>query len=251
MNKRVLILATLVSLQLFAAEQIKVGGGSGPMRNIFAKIQEPFKKATKIELVLSEDGPDKALADLDADKLEVASAGVSQDQWFSLMDEKKLTLKTAKTEFKFRTIGRDIIKVVIHKDLQVANLSKEQLKKLFSGEAKSWKDVGGPNVPVVVIIGAKIPGIYKFFAEKAVEGLKYTESNKKEATDANDVAKVVAATPGAIGLVSTGTEGAGAFFPVIPEIGRPIIAATKGKPSDKVLKLYDFIEKEGKNFVAK
>ena len=42
------------------AEEIKVGGGSAPIENVFKKVKEPFEKAAGMQLVLTSEGPDQA-----------------------------------------------------------------------------------------------------------------------------------------------------------------------------------------------
>lgn len=46
------------------------------------------------------------------------------------------------------TIGYDALSIFVHKNNPVNNLSKEQIKGIFSGKIKNWKEVGGKNTPV-------------------------------------------------------------------------------------------------------
>lgn len=44
----------------------------------------------------------------------------------------------------------DGVAVAVHPDNQVADLSPEQVQKLFSGQATNWKELGGADVPVTL-----------------------------------------------------------------------------------------------------
>ena len=48
-------------------------------------------------------------------------------------------------------IAIDGIAVVSHPDNAVKGLTKEQLKKIYVGEIKNWKDVGGEDTEIIVI----------------------------------------------------------------------------------------------------
>jgi phosphate transport system substrate-binding protein len=55
-------------------------------------------------------------------------------------------------------IGYDAVAVFVSKDNPVSDLSKEQLKGIFTGKITNWKQVGGKDAPIAVnteIQGAK------------------------------------------------------------------------------------------------
>jgi len=233
------------------AEEIKVGGGAAPMENIFKKIKVPFEKQTGIQLVLSADGPDRALSDVIAGKIDVATAGLTMRDWLDLMKQRGQEVANP-IELRNRVIGRDQIQVLTHKGLSsIKVLSKTQLRDLFTGQIGNWKQVGGPDMPVVVVFGSKIPGTNKLWNEKILEGSDWARS-KVEVGDAAEVKKKVAETAGAIGIGPLAAEDAGSIHsPESPEVGRPITAVTKGAPSAKVQLLFDFIFSQGQQFISR
>ncbi|WP_054696526.1 substrate-binding domain-containing protein [Geotalea toluenoxydans] len=54
-----------------------------------------------------------------------------------------------KEKLSSTTIGYDAVTVFVHKNNPIKNLSKEQLKGIFTGKIKNWKEVGGKNAPIV------------------------------------------------------------------------------------------------------
>ena len=98
------------------AEELKVGGGAAPIENIFKKVEEPFEKASGIQLTLTSEGPDQAFINVEKGAVDVAAAGLSFEAWMDLMKQKGHEVANPK-DFKFRVIGRDKIQVLAHKDL--------------------------------------------------------------------------------------------------------------------------------------
>ena len=47
-------------------------------------------------------------------------------------------------------VANDAIAIIVHPDNPVTNLTKEQAQKIFMGEIKNWRDVGGNNAPILV-----------------------------------------------------------------------------------------------------
>ncbi|MFA6016252.1 MAG: substrate-binding domain-containing protein [Gallionellaceae bacterium] len=240
---------SFVSVAAFS-EEIRVGGGAAPIENIFKKIQTPFEKASGNKLVLNASGPDQALIDLDQGKVDIATGGLNLEGFYELVAKKNYTLKN-RDAFKARVIGRDRIQVYTHKQVNIKSLSKAELKDLFTGKIKNWKELKGPDLPIKIILGAKIPGTQKFFRENVMENQEFANGGATDASDAVDVQKKIANTPGAVGLGPISSDNESLNQPTIPVIGRPITAITKGIPSATVSKLFDFIRVEGEKLIEK
>lgn len=243
--------AFLFSAGVAANEEIRVNGGAAPIENIFKRIKAPFEQKTGLHVALRADGPDKAFSDLVAGKTDVATAGLAYKDWLDLMKRSGAEVANP-ADYQPRVIGLDKIQVLMHKDLSgVKALTKEQLKSLFTGKAVNWKDVGGPDVPVVVVFGTKIPGTNKMWQERILDGADWA-AGRREVGDAANVKKMVAAVPGALGIGPLAAEeGNSVHSPETPEVARPITALTKGSPTPAVQKLYDFIKGDGQQVIAK
>lgn len=81
-----------------------------------------------------------------------------------------------------------------------------------------------------------------------MDGQSYPSGVKFLATDAVDVQNKIGTTPGAVGLGPMTKSNGSINQPTVPVIGRPISAVTIGIPSPSLIKLYDFINKEGNKY---
>lgn len=243
-----LALACLGLTSIAFAEDVKVGGGAAPIENIFKKIQEPLK-GKGIQLTLNTDGPYQAFIDLEAGKLDAAAAGLEMKDWLEMMSQKGHAITNANA-YKSRVVGRDRIHVLLNTQVNVRELNKDQLKKIFTGEAKSWKEFGGPDLPIVVVYSAKIPGTNKLWEEKIMDKQPWAANKKTVDGDTVAIKQAISSTPGAVGIGPMAAE-KDLYAPKTPEIGRPITVITKGVPSATMLKVFDFITHEGGKYIVR
>jgi phosphate transport system substrate-binding protein len=171
-------------------------------------------------------------------------------------------------------IGYDAVAVFVNKDNPVTDLSKEQLKGIFTGKIKNWKEVGGKDAPIAVnteIQGAK-RATMEIFNELVMDKAAYG-AGFKEIDLPKDQIVEVARTPNGIGTPSFGLLAAvpadvrakvkaisvdgvaptqediqsGAYL-----ISRPLNLATMGPPKGVVKQFVDFmLSPEGQSFVGK
>jgi phosphate transport system substrate-binding protein len=92
----------------------------------------------------------KAILDGTAD-IAMAS-GVEPDEIADEDDRRGIKLRRT-------TLGYGAIVTVVHPSNPVSNLSMKQLRHIFTGRISNWKDVGGKDAPIKVLIGPPSGGI--------------------------------------------------------------------------------------------
>ena len=100
-------------------------------------------------------------------------------------------------------VANDGIAMVLHKSNPVKNFTIAQIKSIYTGKIKNWKDLGGANLPIVVISRDVASGTFEVFNEKALAGAK-VESSAQLLASNNAIVSTVGSTPGAIGYVGLG-----------------------------------------------
>lgn len=243
----VVMVVALVYCENVFANELKVGAGAAPTENVLKPIKEHFEKATGIKLNIISSGPKVALQDLEKGSVDAAAAGLTFDDWMALMKKENVEVKNPGSFQQF-TIGKDRIVVLVHKSNPVSKLTKEQLKGIFTGKITNWKDVGGKDMPILVVWGKLIPGTNSLFTRNMLDGETVTKE-VLDATTAEDVRHHVSSNPEAIGIGPVAVINDTIKSPEIPEISRPIILLTVGKPSANVQKLLDYIKGEGQKYI--
>ena len=97
-------------------------------------------------------------------------------------------------------LAYDGIAIIVHPDNPVADLSIEQIAKLYTGEITNWKDVGGNDAEVVLVGREAASGTRDGF--ESITGTKDACQYRQELTSTGDVITAVSQNPDAIGYAS-------------------------------------------------
>ena len=161
-------------------------------------------------------------------------------------------------------IGMDAIAAIVNDKNPLVGLTIEQLQRIFTGKIKNWKEVGGEDSPIRVLIVDQHSATHGVF-KKAVLGKEDYGVAEVISPDSR-IIDLVAADPNAIGQIGT------AFFksknrkiralsidgqeasvdnPKYP-IWRPLYLVTKGEPKGEVKDFIDWSRSpEGQEVVKK
>ena len=104
-------------------------------------------------------------------------------------------------ELDDHVIGAYSVAVVVNRANPITNLSPNQIRDIFMGTVQNWKDVGGPDAPVVLHIRDPISGTYHGFRELAMEN-KYYSTNRNTFTNYAGIVEAVTKDANGIGYCS-------------------------------------------------
>ncbi len=101
-------------------------------------------------------------------------------------------------------VAYDGLPIIVHPSNKVKSLTVDQVRDIYTGKIKNWKDLGGADAPIVVISRDTNSGTFETFKElvmgqdaKICEEAEYAGSN-------GGVRQRVQMTKGAIGYVGLG-----------------------------------------------
>lgn len=152
-------------------------------------------------------------------------------------------------------IARDGIAIVANANIDVKNLSLEQVQKIFSGEIKNWNELGGLDANIIVVSREEGSGTRTAFEEMVLgEDLLMTDTAILQPSNGS-VRTTVSTTPDAIGYLSFGyldetvnaisvdgvapteNNASNGSYPVV----RPLNIITHGEPSGDLKLFIDYI----------
>ncbi len=258
------MVALCVTHPAMAQDEISYSGSSTiGMSVLEAGAVKAFEEKTGIKFKsIEQPGSGKGIKALLEGKVTLAGASRSLEA-----EEKKQKLIG-------HAIGYDAIAVFVNKKNPVNNLTKEQIKGIFTGKIKNWKEVGGKDAPINVNteIWGQQRATMLAFQEMAMDKAPYGKGFKEidfprdqiveVAKDENGICsvsfgllaavsadlrdKVKAVTVNGIDPSDKNIQ-SGAYL-----ISRPLLLVTVGLPKGNVKKFIDFmLSKEGQDIVNK
>jgi phosphate transport system substrate-binding protein len=105
--------------------------------------------------------------------------------------------------FVITPIAKDGVAIIVNPANSVTNLSTAQIRGIYSGNYTSWKQVGGPDMPIVVVGRDSASGTREFFTSSIMSGGNYIPTMLEKNSN-GAVQQTISQTPGAIGYVGLG-----------------------------------------------
>lgn len=236
----------LLSMAAQAAGDRLTITGSSTVAPLAAEIAKRFEqKNPGVRIDVQTGGSSRGVADARSGLANIGMASRSLKD-----DEKDLTP---------HTIAMDGIGIILHNSNSIRVLSDDQIKAIYRGQIKNWKEVGGNDLAITVVNKAEGRSTLELFLHYT--GLKNSEIKAQVVIGDNQQGiKSVAANPGAIGYVSIGTaeyeEAHATPIRLIPlhgvaatvahvrdgkfPLSRPLNLVTKGAPVGLSKRFVDF-----------
>ena len=168
-------------------------GGSTSMKNVIAALTEGFAEVEPGVTVSYDPTGSGAGITGAADKtldIGLSSRALKEDE---------------KNAVNGTVVALDGIAIIVSKDSKVADLSVEQLKKMFTGEITNWKEVGGEDGEIVLVGREAGSGTRDGF--ESIVDVKDSCKYAQELTATGAVISAVEANPLAIGYASLSAVG--------------------------------------------
>ena len=234
--------------------------GSTTVLPAMQQVAESFMAAHKdVTITISGTGSGNGIKALQDKMTDIAMS--SRD-----MKEKEAKALEAKGGKAVRfTVAYDAIIPVVNTANPVKGLTKDQLRDIYAGKIKSWKEVGGNDAPVVVIGRDSSSGTFESWQE-LVMGKTRVSQRALLQSSSGGVVQAVAGNPNAIGYIGVGyldsqikglvvngvQPGAKTAQDGTWPISRELSLFTSGQPQGDAKKLVDYtLSAEGQQFVSK
>ncbi len=242
------LLAACFTSGTVLAESIKIDG-STTVLPVAQKVAEAYmKEHPEVNIAVSGGGSGngiKALID--------AATDIADSSRFMKNEEVKLAVDKGTYPVPF-AIAHDCIIPIVNPSHPLNNVTMDQLKGIYTGEIKNWKELGGPDGAIVVISRDTSSGTYEVWEEKVLKGARVFPGALLQASS-GAIVQAVSKNKNAIGYVGIGyldKSVKGISVNGIPgteettlngtfAISRPLFMFTRGWPSGDTLKFINFV----------
>ena len=149
---------------------------------------------------------------------------------------------------------KDPLAVITHKSATVDSLTSEQLQQIFSGDIANWKEVGGPDLSITLVVPGEETGANKNFRRLIMKDkeIKYDYSTYL----ATRVLEAIESLPvGAVSFISRGAQISHPNIKVVAIDGKKpgeenypyyqtFYMISKGQPTGAIKTFVDFIKSD-------
>lgn len=236
----ILALSTMLSAQVMA---LTIAGSTTVQKRILEPCQEGLK-SKGIELTIIGNGSGNGFKQLLEGKVGVAASSVELSELLA-----KNNLPNDGT-YKESILTVDDIVPFVNAAVSVTKLTKDQIADIYTGKITNWKDVGGEDIPIVVVTSKKGTGTQAAFEELVLKKQDTVASARTVASDREQI-PLVARMKGAIGYGSKSLiTGMKEKVKIVDtsKIVRPLSLITKGEPDAETQKLLDYLKANKKSF---
>lgn len=193
----VLLVGTLMAGNAQAEEKIVVEGSStvGPIAKAFAEVM--MQKNKDINITVNESGSGNGAKAIVGGKCDVATLSrfMKPTEFKAAADAGRMPVA--------HVIAMDGIAVVINPANSVSALTTAQVHDIYAGKISNWKEIGGTDMPIIVISRDTSSGTYETFEHLVMGKDKITD--KAEYVGSNGQMRArVQSTAGAVGYVGLG-----------------------------------------------
>lgn len=166
--------------------------------------------------------------------------------------DERIRLKKTNETVKEVPIAQDDICIVVNPANKINRLTKEQLADIYTGKIKNWKELGGDDLPIVILSRETNSGTYETFKEKVLKGRNYAKSSLMLPSNGSMV-HTIGQTTGAIGYIGFSyVEKTTKTLAISFDYGKNYVLPSKGTTQSKqyplirTLQLYFLAESESK-----
>jgi phosphate transport system substrate-binding protein len=169
--KRTLIALVAAIAPVFASAAVTVKGSDTMVILAQRWAEEYMKKNAGKQVQVTGGGSGVGIAALINGTTDIAnSSRAIKDEEKAKVQERYNVLPTE------IAVARDGVAVYVNAGNPVQQLTIEQLEKIYAGDVTNWKDVGGPDAPIVLYSRENSSGTYVFFKEHVLKGADFAAS---------------------------------------------------------------------------
>jgi len=171
--------------------------GSSALQPLVQKIADLYNiKNPDISIIVSGGGSGEGLKNVLNGISDIGNSDVAAAEKLAATDAATLL------DNKVCVVG---VGVVVNNEVAslISGVTKDQLKDIFSGKIKNWKEIEGPNLPIVIINRPASSGTKALFVKWGLDGQKSIDGDQSLQTDdSNALVETIYKTKGSIGYLA-------------------------------------------------
>jgi phosphate transport system substrate-binding protein len=217
------------------ADPLEIHGSTTVSANLLVPKKAEIEKASGIEMQIVGNGSGRGLADLVEGKVKVAMISAPVEDEVKSLKAKGTAFD--ETKIKAFRVGSAPAAFAVNPANPVRKVSDAQMVDILTGKITNWKDVGGPDKPIIVVCATKGDGVRSQVEHDFLGGGDIT-AQKREIPNATEVVKLVSQIDNSLGIFSKISMTPGvAELDGGKKVVQPLIMLTMGDPTPDAAKV--------------
>jgi phosphate transport system substrate-binding protein len=193
--------------------------GSSALQPLIKQAAAEFDQANGTQSTINAGGSGQGLKDVSAGAVQIGMSDLFADAKLSASDAAALT---------DHQVAAVVFTLVVNNDLngKVNNLTKAQIKGIYTGQYSNWSQLGGPSEAITVVNRPLTSGTRATFNKFVLDGTQEKAGTTLTQDNTGAVAQAITQTPGSIGYVSIGfaasSQYASQLTPLCIDGGKPV-----------------------------
>ncbi|MDJ0288045.1 MULTISPECIES: phosphate ABC transporter substrate-binding protein [Bacillus] len=173
-----------------ASGSITISGSSAMQPLVLAAAEKFMDKHPKADIQVQAGGSGTGLSQVSEGSVQIGNSDV-------FAEEKDGIDAKALKDHKVAVVG---MAAAVNPEVGVKDITKDELKKIFTGKIKNWKELGGKDQKITLVNRPDSSGTRATFVKYALDGATPAEGITEDSS--NTVKKLIAETPSAIGYLA-------------------------------------------------
>jgi phosphate transport system substrate-binding protein len=239
--KNIFVFAAVVALAhgLAQAQTVRLHGATTLEKMVSAQ-KAGIETQAGVKLEVVGNGAGRGLGDLSSGQAEVAMLAGSLKGIADAVNKEKPGSVDA-SGMKETPLGNSKIVLVVHPAAGVKSITEAQLHDLLVGKVTQWKDLGGGDVAVKLVLPFAGDGVRVTVQEQVLKGEDFVKSAILR-NSAKDIPPVIGQLPGSISFLSEKNAAGMTTVACDKDIQMPLLLVTKGEPAGDIKKAVDAIK---------
>jgi len=195
--------------------------GSSALQPLVKQAAAEFDQANGTQSTINAGGSGQGLKDVSAGAVQIGMSDLFADAKLPASDAAKLT---------DHQVAAVVFTLVVNNDLngKVNNLTKDEIKGIYTDNYTNWSQLGGPSEAITVVNRPSTSGTRATFKQYVLDNTQESAGTTLTQDNTGAVAQALTQTPGSIGYVSIGfaasSQYASQLTPLCIDGAKPIAA---------------------------
>ncbi|MFS0655305.1 phosphate ABC transporter substrate-binding protein [Bacillus sp. 179-C3.3 HS] len=173
-----------------ASGSITISGSSAMQPLVLAAAEKFMDENPKADIQVQAGGSGTGLSQVSEGSVQIGNSDVFAEEKDGI-DAKVLK------DHKVAVVG---MAAAVNPEVGVKDVTKDELKEIFTGKIKNWKELGGKDQKITLVNRPDSSGTRATFVKYALDGETPAEGITEDSS--NTVKKLIAETPGAVGYLA-------------------------------------------------